>query len=501
MIKNIGKYRIDGILGSGAMGVVYKAYDANIDRVVALKTIRFELFDEHQATDLIARFKNEAQASGRLAHPNIVAVYDYGDGNNITYIAMEFVDGMSLNSLLVPNIPMDLNASISCMTQLLRALAYAHTRGVIHRDIKPANILVTSDAQVKITDFGIAKIESSTLTQVGSVIGSPSYMSPEQFRGETVDGRTDIFSVGIVFYQMLTGVRPFSGYSSAVMHQIMNEMPVNPSRRRPTLNSAFDTVVQKALAKKLEDRYPSALAFLDALLEAHRQQTGDLPPSDEDNERTILAFQKPMRSSDATDFPATQPFQNRGIPVDSSGSSACHSQGSSFSADTLTPWKRELIPELQTALSMQVGPLARLLLKNAIAHAVDVDDLCQKLLPHILSEEGRIQFLGSVTAIKKKSGIFTLGIASGSRSQPSSRIFDQNHTEINNNTQLPFSLATIEEAELRLSHYIGPIAKLIIKRTTKITSNLKEFYRLLSENLASETDKAEFLKLADKEKL
>ena len=156
-IDRIGKYRIDGVLGSGAMGVVYKAYDADIARTVALKTIRHELLDGLQEADIVARFRNEAQASGRLVHPNIVAVYDFGAYADTTYIAMEYVDGTPLNAFLVKDVPMDLAASITCITQLLRALDYAHARGVVHRDIKPANILITGDAQVKITDFGISR--------------------------------------------------------------------------------------------------------------------------------------------------------------------------------------------------------------------------------------------------------------------------------------------------------------------------------------------------------
>ena len=276
-LDRIGKYRIDGVLGSGAMGVVYKAYDADIARIVALKTIRHELLDGMQEADIVARFRNEAQASGRLVHPNIVAVYDFGTYNNTTYIAMEYVDGTPLNAFLVKDVPMDLAASITCITQLLRALDYAHARGVVHRDIKPANILITGDAQVKITDFGIAKIESSTLTQVGAVIGTPSYMSPEQFKGEPVDGRSDLFAVGIVLYQMLTGVRPFSGPASTVMHQIIHENPPRPSERQPALHPAFDAVLARAMAKRVEDRYPSAQAFLDALTAAYMQQTGGVP--------------------------------------------------------------------------------------------------------------------------------------------------------------------------------------------------------------------------------
>lgn len=481
-IDRIGKYRIDGVLGSGAMGVVYKAYDADIARTVALKTIRHELLDGLQEADIVARFRNEAQASGRLVHPNIVAVYDFGAYADTTYIAMEYVDGTPLNAFLVKDVPMDLAASITCITQLLRALDYAHARGVVHRDIKPANILITGDAQVKITDFGIAKIESSTLTQVGAVIGTPSYMSPEQFKGETVDGRSDLFAVGIVLYQMLTGVRPFSGPASTVMHQIIHEMPPRPSERQPSLNPAFDAVLAKAMAKRVEDRYPGAQAFLDALNAAYMQQTGGVPLTDEDNERTVLAFQRPVVPEPAR--PAYPTGASQSMPA----------TGSASSLTSAPEWLHSLAPDLQTALSTQIGPVAKLVLKNAARDAVDLDDLCNRLLPHIGSDAGRTQFQDSVRDIKKKHGLSTLATMSG-RSQASA---PKTATQLTQMTGMPtllqLSPELMEAAQMKLAVYVGPIAKVLAKRASKMTGNADEFYRLLAENLPDPQERARFLK-------
>jgi serine/threonine-protein kinase len=484
-LDRIGKYRIDGVLGSGAMGVVYKAYDADIARTVALKTIRHELLDGMQEADIVARFRNEAQASGRLVHPNIVAVYDFGTYNNTTYIAMEYVDGTSLNAFLVKDVPMDLAASITCITQLLRALDYAHARGVVHRDIKPANILITGDAQVKITDFGIAKIESSTLTQVGAVIGTPSYMSPEQFKGEPVDGRSDLFAVGIVLYQMLTGVRPFSGPASTVMHQIIHENPPRPSERQPSLHPAFDAVVARAMAKRVEDRYPGAQAFLDALNAAYMQQTGGVPLTDEDNERTVLAFQRPE---------SPEPVR----PAHPAGTSQHGSQpagtGSASSLTAAPEWLQGLAPDLQTALSTQIGPVAKLVLKNAARDAIDLDDLCNRLLPHIGSDAGRVQFQDSLREIKKKHGLSTLSTMSGRSQTGTGRPATQLTQMTGMPTLLQLSPELMEAAQMKLAVYVGPIAKVLAKRASKMTGNADEFYRLLAENLPDPQERARFLK-------
>ena len=270
----LGKYQIRRELGKGAMGVVYEGHDPMIDRIVALKTIRAENLQGEDAAEQLARFRREAQAAGRLTHPNIVAIYDYGEDSGTYFIAMEFVKGRELQEILERNERFAMHDVVRIMGQLLEALEYSHRNGVVHRDIKPSNIIVLADGTVKVADFGIARVESSNLTQAGMVLGTPSYMSPEQFMGQTVDGRSDLFSAGVILYQLLTGEKPFTGSVTTIMHKVLQEEPLPPSKLNVQVPRAFDGVVQKALAKRPDERYQSAREFADAIRSAAAATAG-----------------------------------------------------------------------------------------------------------------------------------------------------------------------------------------------------------------------------------
>ncbi len=483
MIEQLGKYRIDSILGKGAMGVVYKAFDPFIERVVALKTIRKELFSDSQQADLISRFKNEAQAAGRLNHPNIVMVYDYGEDAESAYIAMEFVEGTPLNTLMMPDKPTALPRVTAWMGDLLLALDYAHSRGVVHRDIKPANLLITSSAQVKVSDFGIARIESSTLTQTGSMIGTPSYMSPEQFRGETADGRSDVFSTGVLLYQLLTGVRPFVGSSSTVMHQILNEDPAPPSTLAPAIPAVFDAIIARALAKAPQDRFPSARAFMDALSRAGQGGVDPDATALGDNDRTILAA---------------------GLRPAYSGQSPATGSGMFTGADTgtLTPWKVEALPELESMLSRQIGPMARFLLKKVAAKADSIEELGELLLPHIPSDLGKVQFQQGVAHLKKK--LDASGTGSGTATTPGTLAGTSGATGLSSpgsimagrsaiRAPVAYDDAWAESMTMRLTVVIGPIARVVAKRAARQTTDRMEFLQLLAAHIDSVADRTRFL--------
>ncbi|MHB1305230.1 MAG: serine/threonine-protein kinase [Acidiphilium sp.] len=264
-LTRLGKYDVIRVLGRGAMGTVYEGRDPIIDRRVAIKTVSLDRADDPEVAEDLLRFKREAQAAGRLTHPNIVGVYDYGETESVAYIVMEFVEGEPLKALLDRGERFAAADATRMMEALLAGLAYSHDHGVIHRDIKPANVMMTKDGRLKLADFGVARIESSSLTQAGTMIGTPSYMSPEQFMGQTIDARTDLYSAGVLLYQLLTGEKPFEGSVTAIMHKVLNVEPPAPSALSVSATPALDAIVRRAMAKRPEDRFASARDFAAAL--------------------------------------------------------------------------------------------------------------------------------------------------------------------------------------------------------------------------------------------
>jgi serine/threonine-protein kinase len=259
MISQLGRYEVLGELGQGAMGIVYKAKDPLIDRVVAIKTINLSMAMEEKE-EYEGRFYQEAKAAGRLSHPNIVTIYDVGKSGEVAYIAMEFLQGRELRDIMNDAGLLPVDQVVDIVTQVAQGLAYAHEHEIVHRDVKPSNIMVVRDAHVKITDFGIARMASSAVrTQTGMVLGSPKYMSPEQVMGKAIDQRSDIFSLGVMLYEMLTGQAPFMGENvNAIMYQTLNAVPAPPNTLNPAVPEMLNFIVAKALAKGLDDRYQNA---------------------------------------------------------------------------------------------------------------------------------------------------------------------------------------------------------------------------------------------------
>lgn len=258
-MSKLGRYEILAELGKGAMGVVYRAHDPLLNRTVAIKTIIMSE-DPQEMAEYEARFYQEARAAGGLNHPNIVTIHDIGKSGNVAYMAMELLEGSELRALMSHGTPVAPARAAEIAAQVAEGLAYAHQHGVVHRDVKPANIMILANGLAKITDFGIARIRQAEVrTQTGIVLGSPRYMSPEQVAGKRAEPRSDIFSLGVILYEMLTGRPAFTGEDvSAVMFQILNLVPPAPSSLNPGIPAVLDFIVAKALTKTADDRYQDA---------------------------------------------------------------------------------------------------------------------------------------------------------------------------------------------------------------------------------------------------
>ncbi|MBL8325593.1 MAG: serine/threonine protein kinase [Rubrivivax sp.] len=269
LAKRIGKYPVIREIAHGAVGTVFEGFDPTSGEKVAIKVLRAEHLPDHAADSAGARFQREADATRRLRHPNIVTVYEYGEQGRIRFIAMEFLKGRELRQVLRERGRLALDEAVSVMVQLLDALGHSHRQGVVHRDIKPSNVMVLDDQRIKVLDFGIARIESAAYTQLGSMLGTPTYMSPEQIRGEPADGRADLWAAGVMLYEMLVGRTPFA--ATGVMEVMRNVGLLEPapvSSLVASLPPSLDEVLRRALAKKRDERFQDAGAFADALVHA-----------------------------------------------------------------------------------------------------------------------------------------------------------------------------------------------------------------------------------------
>jgi eukaryotic-like serine/threonine-protein kinase len=455
-VDQLGKYQVEGVLGKGAMGIVYKGSDPVIKRPVAIKTVRREIVDEHDSSsgnDSSARFRQEARAAGNLSHSGIVAVYEYGEDESLAYIAMEYVDGRSLRDYLAHGVGFDEGDAVHIVVQLLDALAHAHSRGVWHRDIKPGNIIITNEGQVKLADFGIARIGSSELTQFGTVAGTPGYIAPEWYLGGTVDHRVDLFAAGVVLYQLLTGSQPFPGSVKEAMYKVCHEQPPLPSSLAPYLaGRKYDRLLLTALAKKPEERFSSAAVFKAAVLDAY-----GLPVATSISPGALADMGHPVpwtpqrTITNMTNVPPTAP--------------------------TPTQWSSAVLAAIEEQLLRFCGPMARPMIRRAARATTTVDELVNALADQLDTEAERKAFLSGLehtTAIttKQSSPKNDATMIAGS-SMTGAQVLDD---------------ATKERATKIVAEFFGPIARVMVKRAAASARTRDAFYMTLAKAANNEKD-------------
>ena len=473
--ERIGKYEISEVLGRGSMGTVYKGFDPHIHRPVAIKTIHRELLGDSSAVDSIAaRFRNEAKAVGRIQHPGVVAIYDFGEDGDVTFIAMEFVDGRTLDDILgVPQMLSEANV-LAVMDQLLEALSVAHSQGVWHRDIKPANLIVTKQGQVKLTDFGIARLEDAHLTQVSSMIGTPAYMAPEQFTGKGIDHRADLFACGTLLYRMLTGRRAFTGATQEVMYKILNEDPPPPSVVTKGLRPpAFDAIVAKAMAKNPADRYADALAMRAALqglsrapVTASTKATVILPIARDGEQPATASAVSPSVAS-----PRETPPRDPALSSNPGGGAAHATHGTHAGLDPAA------LSRIERALATHVGPMARVMVRDAARTHADAASLASAVARHITEEGKRQQFLDAARGLASQATPVPSPLASGATPVP--------HPATAAPAADPLDDAFKTHAIAIVTRKMGPIARVMVKRAADASGGSRgRFVQLLLDGMA-----------------
>ena len=458
--QSIGKYKVTRPLGKGAMGMVYEGFDPVIERKVAIKTILGEYLEAAEMEEAVARFKREAQAGGRLMHPGIVGVYEYGHEGEMAFIVMEYVEGDELKRALSKGKRFELIEVFEIMKQLLAALDYSHKQGVVHRDIKPANLMILPGPKVKIMDFGIARLASSNLTQVGTVVGTPTHMAPEQLMGVPADGRADLWSSGVILYELLTGKSPFLAETpAAVMHKVLQGDVPPPSSIDSSLPPGFDGVVARALAKKPDERFQNAREFQNGLLLALQGKAVSLTAA-----RRMPSPEKTLTPAEAS-------------KVEASRAATAVRKAPALS---IPP---EAVAEVERSLSRYMGPLAGVLVKRTQGEAKTIEEFFRLLADNIPEGDEQAEFLRKMKSIRPEKAAPAPDATIATGKAPAAAAA----------TRPAFTPEALAAAEKSLASYVGPLARVLIKEAAGKSGNLKELYVQLAAHIDSEDERREFL--------
>ena len=444
-VRSIGRYRVEGLLGTGAMGEVYRAHDPAIDRLVAIKVVRPELVAGSGGGQLLERFRREARAAGRRFHPNIVAIWDFGDDNGMPFLVMELVEGRSLDQVIKSSGSLEPRRSVVIITQVLSALGFAHENGIVHRDIKPSNIMVLQDDRVKVADFGIARIEASEFTIVGDLLGTPAYMAPEQLSGSPIDHRTDLFAAGVILFEMLTGVKPFRGKSITEIMSFMEKRgPEDIRALNPSVPEALKRVIIKSVAFDPAQRYVDAAAFSTALAAA-RPRTATEPP---DRAAALSGIEERTASPEAA----------------------------------FTP---EVLHEIERDLATFIGPMASIAVKRGARQSSDLLELYELLGRQVADPKDRAKFL----ARGRQRAAAGLGLPTPRPRPASAKAIERSHDHPVNSPN-PASIVAIESD---LTRYIGPIARILVKRELTKFESLAKLCLVLATHIPDERQRRAFL--------
>jgi serine/threonine-protein kinase len=481
--ERLGKYPITGVVGRGAMGIVFKGYDPVIKRPVAIKTIRKELLEDddgsvgasgasgqYVADTMSSRFQREAQAAGALNHPGIVSVYEYGEDSNYAFIAMEYVEGNNLRDYITNGTSFDEQDTVSIMSQLLDALHYAHTATVWHRDIKPANIIVMSNGRIKLTDFGIARLESADRTRTNVIMGTPGYIAPELYLGGQVDHRLDIFAAGVLFYQLLARKSPFRGGPEAIMHDVCYHDPEPASRADPNHRwPQYDAIVARAIAKSPGERFQSAGEFRSAILDAYAQ-----PVANTISEATIVRSRSKLFDGGGGPPSGSNP-QPPSLPKTFTASGS--------SAPPPTGWSGVVLAGVEVEIAKYVGPVGKVLVRRAAKEHKDLESLVGALMPAIDDPKERSDFARAVLGKPMTTPL---------RKAPSSKLPEPSTGGTRPGDALTAS--ELERATKLLIGYIGPIGKVVAKRAAPEGVSRRDFFAAVANSFDSDATRERFMR-------
>ncbi|HEY4167794.1 MAG TPA: serine/threonine-protein kinase [Reyranella sp.] len=464
----IGRYVVESLIGAGGMGQIYKAHDPDIRRTVAIKLISTRLMSSVDRSEYIRRFRREAEAAARCAHPNIVSIYDYATHEGQPFLAMEFVHGMSVRQLIEES-PMTVPNAIHVMLQVLDALTSAHEQGVIHQDVKPANILITPQMHAKVTDFGISRFANADTTSISSSMGTPSYMAPEQCTGGAVDHRVDLFAAGATLFEMVAAERAFGGRSSAeVTHHIMyDRLPLLPAAVRGAA-PRLQFVLERAMGKHPEDRFSSGHEMAEAL----RQILGTLATEAQEKTR------RPSVGITATVVMPPTASAGQAAPPPSGAAPSVEPSASSLTARRVQghpPIEASTLQMLEQKLIAYLGPIARVMVRSAAGRAQGLDALCAELAAAVPEGSERESFRREVAPLL--------------RTRPPATDDEPSRGSIGS-----FHEPELERAQRALTQYVGPIARVLVRRAAREASSIDGLWQALSMHIELPAERAAFMR-------